>query len=71
MGAEVTALSHTTFKSIEKSVPQLKRANETLRGPNRCHRRDNSEINLQRQVMCSTSICNKQFATQLTGITSY
>ena len=34
-GAEVTALSHTTFKSIQKSVPQLKRSNQTLRGPNR------------------------------------
>ena len=34
-GAEVTALSHTTFNSIQKSMPQLKRSNQTLCGPNR------------------------------------
>ena len=34
-GAEVTALSHTTFNSIQKSLPQLKRSNQTLRGANR------------------------------------
>ena len=33
-GAEVTALSHTTFNSIQKTMPQLKRSNQTLRGPN-------------------------------------
>ena len=34
-GAEITALSDTTYNSIQKSVPQLKKSNQTLRGPNR------------------------------------
>ena len=33
-GAEVTALSDTTFNSIQNSVPQLKKSNQMLRGPN-------------------------------------
>ena len=33
-GAEVTAMSETTFYSLKKSAPQLKKSNQTLRGPN-------------------------------------
>ena len=36
-GAEVTALSDATYNSIQKSVPQLKKSNQTLWGPNRSH----------------------------------
>ena len=33
-GAEVTAMSETTFYSLKKLAPQLKKSNQTLRGPN-------------------------------------
>ena len=33
-GAEVTAISDTTFHLIKKLVPQLKKSNQTLQGPN-------------------------------------
>ena len=34
-GAEVTAMLETTFYSLKKSAPQLKKSNQTLRVPNR------------------------------------
>ena len=33
-GAEVTTMSETTFYSLKKSAPQLKKSNQTLCGPN-------------------------------------
>ena len=35
MGAEVTGLSDATFNSIQNSVPQLEKSNQTIRGSNR------------------------------------